>query len=656
MIVSDSAALILSAVQQLVKLGGRIDALMAQATAVKSDLVLGMPALQLANLSAQIALARKTLQATSRQQPDPFGSDRRAFEQQVALAQPDASFDDLFAKYFPDAAGGLVVTPDAAYLKQLQQAFPGLNWKDPGVRLAAFAIAAGGDDRQISYNARVALAVVDTLLEFGAATTPQLVHDEKLNGILLVVIQRFAQPDWDQFEQWNPLLQTTLKVTLNAALDVGQTLPPDNPWLAGLLDALAQARTAATNPDDYLLGLFHGQGVHLFLTKGLLIAGDRLDDDQSDVFKQVAADVLKSAIPFVEDPAKPEFRTFFEDHWGDLLRAGLSSLADHGDGLIDPGKPLLGTVLKAVVHQLAETPDPGFLSSETLCRLTETAIGVVADHPDQLSGAAAKPWLRDLLAAAAQTAKQLTLKKLFTPAAAEALTLEAVGVLAKYPNLIVSGNGLPLTLTTEILSSVAELKRVDARALGETTIRAALNAIAHDPGLITGQFGPVVTAVATQLSDFVAQGKLNSDEAAAIASTAIDAIARNPRIYAGLQKNIAGAVVSAVQRALPADNAATSWARSRVVEIAGVTLSAIARSGAPLAKTRTAAQLETLLANVLAGGLTLADQRLGTSVDLNDIAPILGGMVGEALRGKLTTFDPAAADFIAAFDALASQV
>ena len=233
MILPGNASLIISAVQQLIKLGGRIDALLAAKTAVQADLVLGMPKLKLANLSAQVALARKTLQATAGQKPDPFGTDRAALQQQVDQAQPAAVFDDLFAKYFPDAANGLLVSPDAAYLAQLQEAFPGLNWKDPGVRLAAFALASGPDDQQVSYNARVALAVADTLFEFGAEHTALFVRDEKLRGIAQTVLQRFAAPEWDKFTSWNPLLQTALKTALNAALDVGEKLPPENPWLAG---------------------------------------------------------------------------------------------------------------------------------------------------------------------------------------------------------------------------------------------------------------------------------------------------------------------------------------------------------------------------------------------------------------------------------------
>ena len=98
MILPGSASLILSAVQQIIKLGGRIDTLLAQRSATQSQLVLGMPALRLGNVIAQVALVQQTLAATAGQTPDPFGADRAALQQQVA--NPDANFDALFDKYF----------------------------------------------------------------------------------------------------------------------------------------------------------------------------------------------------------------------------------------------------------------------------------------------------------------------------------------------------------------------------------------------------------------------------------------------------------------------------------------------------------------------------------------------------------------------------
>lgn len=656
MILPGSASLILSGVQQLIKLGRRIDGLMAQRTATQSQLVLGMPAVRLGNQLKRIATVQQALAATAGQIPDPFGADRAVLQQQVA--NPDAAFDTLFDKYFPDQASALVIAPDAAYLAQLQQAFPGLDWSDPGVRIAACALAAGSDPAQVSYSARVAFAVADTLLEFGAENTALFVRDPKLQAIAQSVLQRFAQPDWAGFTTWNPLLQTALRTTLNAALDVADKLPAQNPWLDGVFDALAQARAAAPNPDNYLLGLLQGEGVPLLLSHGLLVASAHLANDgnntQSGAFKQVAADVLAAAAPLIQQQGNPDLAQFFRDHWGDLLRAGLTSLDQHGDVLLAPNQPLLSGMLQAMVAQLAATPNAGFLSSETLYHLADTAIGVVAANPAELNGLANKPWLAAFLAAAAQSAQQLTAKNLFTPAAADALLRDAIAVVGKYPSLIVGGSGLPVTLVSSIFTAVAQLPRLDARAVGQAALGSALDVLAADPTLAAKPFGPVVTAIATQLAGYVRQGQLTSDQAAALASTAIQAIARNPQIYAGAQNGIAGAVISAVQSVFPAGS---TWPARLLVQTADQALLAVGRyGGSNAALPNAAAQLQQLLVSILSAGLATAANQLGAQTDLDGIPAILGGLVAQGLRGDLTVFDPASPQFTAAFTAIAAQV
>ena len=652
MILPGNASLILSVAQQLIKLGGRIDSLMAQRAAAESNLVLGMPTLRLGNAQAQIALATQALADTTGQQPDPFSPDRAVLQQQVA--QPDQKFDALFAKYFPDQVSALVISPDANYLAQLRQAFPGLDWQDPAVRIAAFAIAAGDNPQQISYTARIALAVADTLLEFGADNTALFVRDEKLRGIIESVLQRFAQPDWAGFTQWNPLLQTALKTTLNAALDVSEQLPAKNPWLDAVLDALVAARGAVPEKerDNYLLGLIQGKGVPLLLSQGLLIASNRLGHDQAAPFKLIAADLLAAAAPFIQDETNPDLGRFFRDHWGDLLRAGLTSLDQHGDTLLDPNKPLLNGVLKALVQQLSTIPDASFLTSETLYHLADTAIGVIAANPGEIPGLGNKPWLRDFLATAAQTAKQLTAKKLFTQEAAEALVLDAVGVLAENPGLIIRQQGLPLTLATDLFAAVSQLQRPDARTIGEAAFRAALSAIATDASLAAGKFGPAITTVAGQLATLVGNGKITGAQAADIVTAAIEATARNPQLFAGLQKDIASLIITTVQEIVP-DKSATPWAGRLLVPIIREALLAAARSGGPAATNQPVAKLKALLADVLAGGLKLAADELGRSVDLDGIPPVLGGLVVRALRGDLKNFSPASADFATAFTLLA---
>lgn len=652
MILTESASLILSAVQQLVKLGNRIDTLIATRTAVQADLVLNMPRLRLDNLALQTDMVRHALDDTRNQQPDPFGADRAAFEALLgAPGGPDATFDPLFKKYFPDQFTTLI-SPDGAYLTSLQAAFPTLDWTQPGTRIAALALAAGSDPKQISYNARIAFAVADTLLEFGSQNTALFVGDKKLQGIVQSVLEHFAQPDWAGFTTWNPLLQTALKTTLNAAFDVAEKLPDDNPWLQGTLDALAQARADAANPDDYLLGLLQGEGVPLLFSKGLLIAGEKLGSASTSSYKQVVADVLKEAAPILKDATNPNLAQFFKDHWADLLRAGLTSIDKHGDTLINTTTPLLSSVLKGMVKQLAATPGAQFLSGDTVYQLTDAAISAVVANSGQLTTLTSQPWA-DFLTAVAKSAQQLTAKNLFTTEAADAILRDAIGVVGKYPSLIVSGKGLPATLIGSIFTAVAALPNLSARTVGETALRTALTTVAADPNLATTAFGPVVTAVATQLAADVGTGKITADQAAGLASVAIAAVARNPQIYAGAKNDIAGAVVTAVQKVFPAG---AQWTARMLVQAADQALLAVGRNGAAKVKTSTAAQLTDFVTTILDAGLKTAINELGNSTDLDGIPPVLGGLIGQVLQGKLTAVDPTDPAFIAAFQALAAKL
>lgn len=652
MILPGSASLILSAAQHMLRLGGRLDRLMAQKTAVQSQLVLGMPTVRIDNLPAQCALVVRTLEATKAADPDPFGGDRATLKAEAA--NPTATFDRLFAKHFPDEVAKTTFNPDAAYLAQLGQAFPTIKWDYLGVRIAAFALAAGPDKQQIGYTGRVALAVADTILEFGAEHTALFVRDVRIQGVVQSVLQRFARPEWDEFTSWDPLLQSALRVALNSALDAADQLAPANPWLDAVLDALVKARDVAPKPDDFLLGLVQGRGVQLLFSQGLLLASDRLEASQASAFKLVAADLLRAMAPHVLSAANPSLAQFFRDHWGDLVRAGFSALDRHGERLLYPAQPLLNGVLKSLVTQLARTPSHAFLTSDTLCRLTDAAIGVVAADPAQLPGLDAKPWLRDFIAAAAVSAQKLTAKNLLTRAAADALLADALEVLARHPALVVGARPATLTLASAVFDALAatpSLTRASARSLGETALRATFEALAQDPQLVSTKFEAVVGTIAVQLAGWVGSRRLTSEQAAALASATIAVLARNPRVYAGATEGVATAVLTAVQGVFPPS---APWAPRLLIATARATLLAVARAGAAPSAPKTAAQLQHLLTAVLDAGLKVAQAQLGQSIDLEDVPPILGRLVTQALRGQLTQLDPASALFVAAFASLVS--
>ena len=121
-------------------------------------------------------------------------------------------------------------------------------------------------------------------------------------------------------------MRAILKSTLNGALAAKGKLDIDNAWLESLLDAVASARAQAADPDNFVMGLFLGKGYPLLVGSVMETAAGRLTGAEANGFKQAASVFLKDVAAIVEE--RPNFRGFFNDHWGDLLRAGFKSVEE----------------------------------------------------------------------------------------------------------------------------------------------------------------------------------------------------------------------------------------------------------------------------------------------------------------------------------------
>ena len=180
---------------------------------------------------------------------------------------PDES-DLFFTRLFPEQASPPLTSPDAKYVAALRQYLPTVNWDEKTNKAslqAAFYIAAGRDERGLGYAARVGLLVADVLAEFGAENTALFVRDPNAQTIVQSVLENFAKPDLESFEDWSPFLRHALGATLNGLLDSRAVLAGHAKWAEALLGALAAARAASANPDNYLVGLVSGSGYSLLL-------------------------------------------------------------------------------------------------------------------------------------------------------------------------------------------------------------------------------------------------------------------------------------------------------------------------------------------------------------------------------------------------------
>src|SRR6266542_5668871 len=333
MIPIETAELAVAIARGLIKLGGRLDRLLAEKVATLGGLTLKPPPVEFSiGPNRMVDELQKLINAAAGINRDPLGQRRKVLVELLKSAQPDPDeLREFYALLFPGGALALKIDPDEEYLKFLRSALPSSSLDDADARTAAFYVAAfsidpGSDNRQLGYPMRTGLLVADVLAEFGAEQTQLFVRDEGLRTVVQAVLSRFAQPELESFNQWSPLLRHTLSATLNGALEAKAAWNESNPWLGAVLDALIEARDAAgQDGDNYLLGLLQGKGYQVLISQGMAKAAQVLAATDADIFQQIAADVLKQALPLVAADSK-DFGGFFTEHWADLLHAALQSL------------------------------------------------------------------------------------------------------------------------------------------------------------------------------------------------------------------------------------------------------------------------------------------------------------------------------------------
>ena len=82
-----------------------------------------------------------------------------------------------------------------------------------------------------------------------------------------------------------------------------------------------------------------------------------------------------------------------------------------------------------------------------------------------------------------------------------------------------------------------------------------------------------------------------------------------------------------------------------VVEIVHEVFGGVACYGASLTENKGIDELGATLEEALSAGLTLAEKELGRKLDRPAIPIVLGGVVGNLLRGELTNVDPKSENF-----------
>jgi hypothetical protein len=654
MLSPSTASLVVGVTRGLVKLGERADLLLAEKEATGAALALPMPKVvfPLIDRGTKRETLERQLKATSRQRPDPLQGERAALEDLLAHAddRPD-ELDAAYARFFPDHAVTVDIDPDGEFLTALRTRFPTLDLTDEDTRKACFYCAAGRDTRELRYPARLALLVADVLAELAAENAALFVRDEAARGIVESVLQRFAQPQLETYTAWSPLLRHTLGATLDGVLADRAALAAAQPWLDAVLDALAIARDESESGEDFVTGLVRGKGYRTLLASGVLVAGERLGADGAQPYRQIAADVLRAAAPHVRQGSQ-SFASFFQDNWGDLLRAGLVSVERYGPTLLAGERPIVREATLSLVSELARTPNASLFSGETLFGIANAVIGTVATRPELLDAGVREAWVKDLVGAFAKTASDRGLEASLTREGLRDAFRTAASVLGRHPELLSRQPAERVAMIGAVLEAVSAAGSVDARTLANSALAAVLNRIGEQPQLLGTRYPAMVAALAGEVAKLAATGTLTLAQATDLIDIAVAAVLRNPDLFGRFEGRVATAVVNGVLRGAK-DSQLALFGGTLLVDTLGEILGVVALRGRDLVDSMTEEALVAKVADTVAAGLARSEEELGRRLDTIALPLVLAGLVAAVARGEIATINSADPKFQDVFAALA---
>jgi hypothetical protein len=649
----EATGLVIAITQGLVKLAGRLDLLLAEKEATTSPLVLPMRQIPLPRVprAQRIQRLKRYLQDTQGAIPDPLGADRA---QLTALVQPGGATDEVdryFARIFPNDTDVSIIDPDTEFTKALRKAVPSLDLDKAETRLAAFYVTAGRDGRELNYAVRTALLVADCIGEVGADNAALIIHDPKLSAVVTSIVQCFAKPDLEAFTEWSPLLRHVLAATLDGVLSNRSALEGAGPWVGAIMSALAMARDESPSGEDFVTGLVRGAGYRVLISKALLVAGDQLAPSDADPYRQVTADILRAAAPLVT-AGSASFSDFFNDNWGELIRAGLVSVQKHGPILLEGKKPLLREASIALLNELARTPGVVDLSGETLFRVADAVIGAVARRPALLEGTVKEAWFKEVLTAVATALSDAGIKKGLSREGRRRVASHAIAVLAEYPDLLVDKPSRQLALVTTVVKSAIAAGSVDGTTLASVTVTAILERLGKEPALLSTRYAELLSGVCTELARLVAQRTITGVQSADMIVAAAEAVLRNPTLFTEFEGNLANAIVSGVLQGATSSELKLIGGQM-LVDLAGEVLRVIARRGRDMVEHSTEKQLIAKIAETVSAGLTRADRELGFRTDTTRLPWVLAQLVAAVARKDLAVVDPEHPKFKEVFAQLA---
>ncbi len=656
MLTTEAAGLAIQIAKGLIKLTRRVDLVLAEKEVVEAPMALPAPNLGLMPGKRLMKTELTKLVRAPKGDPDSLGSDRALIEAELAKGA-GSDKNRLFSfveQYLPALAYQSQLDLNGSFVIALKAARP--EWAtDPELCVAAFYVSSGAKLHKKSYSWRIALTVVDVLSEFGGENTALFIRDERLQGVVGAVLKRFGDVDLQQIDSTSVLLQTVLRATLNGVLDSKDKLRVNNEWLEAVFDALAKAREAMPeeDSDEFLLGLVQGEGYPALLGALLESAAGHINDDELTNFRDVAADFLNEVAGLVK--GKASIKGFFEDHWGDLVRAGLHAAEKNSVALLG-NKKLLGTILAQVAGDLAKFPDNRLLSTDSLYGIVNSIAAVAVENPELIEELleSDEKWVAKLIGSVAGTVADKDIREVFTTEGVETLFIDTFETFSKHPELIVGDSKLAGALVGGVLKELAAVKSFAAGDLATAAVGGALSGLSANPGLIKFKYSEVVSSLAGKVAMLVKDHTLTGVQGQDILRAATASLAENPQLFLDLELKLVEGVLTAV----------TSASKGRpeglitgitLIQVVNEVTHTLARTGRAAMTNHPAADFVNQLEQLISAGLTRADAELGRRIGLSALPGAMGELVAAWAQGKVAQLDPDNENFKKLFSEFAEK-
>lgn len=651
MLSTEAVGLTIKIAKGLFKLNDRIDRVLAEKEAGQSPIAISPPVVL---LPPPPRVARLALRELLDRSPEEIAeADRDALVAAIEGPDPENILSVFLSRYLPEQALGSTLDLDGEFTRALRAARP--DWAaDRDLVLSAFFVGSGRDFRDKSYTWRLALTVADVVAEFGGENTALFVRDEKLQGAVGTVLKRLGNADLQETDATGDLMRLALQATVNGVLDAKEHLDGGNVILDGMLTAVADARDALPEEerDEFIVGLLRGDGYPRLVASLLETAAAEIGDEDGGKVELLTSDLLKEVAGIVE--AQPNFRGFFQDHWGDLLRGTFGTLERHGPALLEGENPLLATILTGIARDLSKRPDNALLSSDALVGIVDVTVAAVAANPDLVGDTINEEWLATFVSSVASTVAEPGVRKAFSSAGVEALVKDALGTLAKHPELILDQPGLVRDLLGGVLTELSEIETFAADNLASAAIAGALDTLADHPQLAGLPYPLLVASLTKKVGTLVKDRKLSGVQGADLLDVLTKSLAENPQLFLDVSTALSDSVVDVVVEAAGKSEMGL-LAGKNLVDLAQQVLSELARSGKHVAENLPAAELKAQLGAVVAAALARVEQELGTLISSVAIPAVVGKLIAAWARGEVDVTNLDSDDFRELFDNVAAS-